>query len=232
MERVVRQYIDPYIAVGTFGVCGNGISAYAAKRMVLPGTASKGDSGLKEKKPSANFSVVSFPGGNTTILRGMLARMIPGSIGGDGSVAAMAAAPIDFSKLDREGAPLRFRVSSTVIDVRHAGDPAIVDHVIVTYVRDGKVRKVRAKSVIMATGGWVNRRVVTDLPAALRRRVPRLSLRSRSDCERRADELAMLSTSSASPARAGSKGSAGTPACGGTSCSAARSRSLPTIRWC
>ncbi len=163
---VVRQYIDPYIAVGTFGVCGNGISAYAAKRMVLPGTATRGDSGLKEKKPSANFGVVSFPGGNTTILRGMLARMIPGSIIGDGSVAAMACAPIDFSMLDRAGSPLRFRVSSTVIDVRHAGDPAMVDHVIVTYVRDGTVHKVRAKSVIMATGGWVNRRVVTDLPAA------------------------------------------------------------------
>lgn len=162
----VRRYIDPYIAVGTFGVCGNAISAYAARRMLLPGTVAKGEKGLKEKKPSANFSVVSFPGGNTTILRAMVARMLPGAITGDGSIAAIASSAIDFAALDRAGAPLRMRLQSTVVDVRHEGDPATADHVIVTYVRDGTLRRVRAKSVLMATGGWVNRRVVTDLPEA------------------------------------------------------------------
>ena len=53
-----------------------------------------------------------------------------------------------------------------MIDVRHEGNPATADHVIVTYARDGKIRKVRAKAVVMASGGWVNRNIVTDLPDA------------------------------------------------------------------
>src|SRR3546814_5356027 len=30
--------------------------------------------------------------------------------------------------------------------------------------RDGKLRKIRARSVVMASGGWVNRTIVGDLP--------------------------------------------------------------------
>ena len=48
------------------------------------------------KENYADIGVVSFPGGNTTILRMMLARMLPGAIGGDGSVAAIATSPINF----------------------------------------------------------------------------------------------------------------------------------------
>lgn len=160
----VRRYIDPYIAVANFGVCANAISAYAANRLGLPGTTIPNP----EKNDYANIGVVSFPGGNTTFLRMMLARMLPGAIGGDGTLAATATSPINFAMLDRAGAPLRIRLSSTVIDVRHEGNAATADHVIVTYARDGNIRKVRAKAVVMASGGWVNRNIVTDLPEAFR----------------------------------------------------------------
>jgi spermidine dehydrogenase len=160
----VKRYIDPYIAVGNFGVCSNAISGYAAKRLLLPGTVPSGDRVLKEKRPLFRFGVVSFPGGTTAILRTMLARMLPGSITGDGTVATTASAPINFEMLDRAGAPLRIRLNSTAIDVRHEGNPAAADHVIVTYVRDGVIRKVRAKAVMMGSGGWVNRNIVADLP--------------------------------------------------------------------
>lgn len=166
----VRRYIDPYMAVANFGVCGNAISAYAAKRLGLPGTTIPENQRKVDDSNdgAANIGVVSFPGGNAAILRMMLAHMIPGSIGGDGSVAAIASSPIDFAKLDRAGAPVRMRLGSTVIDVRHEGGPGAADHVVVTYVREGKIRKVRAKSVVMASGGWVNRNIVSDLPATHR----------------------------------------------------------------
>jgi spermidine dehydrogenase len=156
----VKRYVDPYMAVANFGVCGNAISAYAAHRLGLPGTTFADG----EKNNYAEIGVVSFPGGNTTILRTMLARMIPGAIAGDNTVATVASSPINFAMLDRDGAPLRIRVGSTVFDVRHEGTPATANHVTVTYVRDGRVRKVRAKSVVMASGGWVNRNIVRDLP--------------------------------------------------------------------
>src|SRR3546814_3376287 len=70
---------------------------------------------------------------STTILRMMLARMIPGVIAGRGSLVSLASAPIDFAKLDRAGSPLRIRVDSTAIQIVHEGDPASAEHVLVTY---------------------------------------------------------------------------------------------------
>lgn len=159
----VRRYVDPYLAVANFGVCGNAISAYAAHRLGLPGTTIPKPAG---NSGAAHIGVISFPGGNAAILRMMLARMIPGSIGGDGSTAALASAPIDFAALDRPGAPVRIRSGATVIDVRHEGTPSAAEHVRVTYVMDGKVRTVRARAVVMASGGWVNRNIVADLGEA------------------------------------------------------------------
>ena len=158
----VSRFIDPYLAVANFGVCGTAISAYAAMRLGLTGTAIP----KPDKTVYPDVGVVSFPGGNATILRMMLARIVPEAIGGDGSVAAVTSSSVDFSKLDRAGAPVRIRLGSTVIDVRHEGDPATAGHVVATYVRDGTIRKVRAKAVVMASGGWVNRNIVTDLPEA------------------------------------------------------------------
>lgn len=157
----VRRYIDPYIAVGNFGVGSNAISAYAAHRMRLPGTAIR--SKAEDTAEPADIGLVSFPGGNTVFIRAMLQRMIPESIGGDGGVASIASAPIDFASLDRGGAPLRIRLGATAIDVRHEGDPANAEHAVVTYVRDGKFRRVRTKAVVMGSGGWVNRNIVADL---------------------------------------------------------------------
>jgi spermidine dehydrogenase len=157
----VRRYIDPLLGVGNFGVCGNAISAYAAKRLTLPGTI---PSQLANR--FADVDVVSFPGGNTVFIRRILARMIPGSIAGDGSVESVATGAVNFASLDREGAPVRIRLDATAIRIRHDGDPATAGTVIVTYVRDGKLRNVRAKAVVLGSGGWVNRHIVTDLPAA------------------------------------------------------------------
>lgn len=166
--RVPRSYIDPYLAVANFGVCGNGISAYAARRLWLPGTVPSAPPPSTEGGKDDYVGVVSFPGGNTVFLRMMLKRMIPDAIEGDGSLAATATSRVNFAALDRAGAPLRIRLNSTAIDVRHEGDPASAGHVLVSYARGGQIRRVRAKSVVMGSGGWVNRNIVSDMPAPLR----------------------------------------------------------------
>jgi spermidine dehydrogenase len=156
----VRRYIDPYLAVGNYGVCGNAISAFAAHRLRLPGTTIK-----TETQPQSHVGVVSFPGGNTAFMRMILQAMIPGAIGGAGrDKLAAISGPIDFKQLDRAGAPVRIRLGATAVDVRHEGGRPDADHAIVTYVRDGKMRRVRAKAVVMGSGGWVNRNIVSDLP--------------------------------------------------------------------
>jgi spermidine dehydrogenase len=157
----VKRYIDPLLGVGNFGVCGNAVSALAAKRLTLPGT-------IPSHAPNrfADVSVVSFPGGNAAILRKMWARMLPGVISGDGSLADTAQGRINFDVLDRPGAPLRLRLESTAVHVRHEGDPASASSVRIIYVRRGKLHCIRAKAVVMGSGGWVNRNVVGDLPEA------------------------------------------------------------------
>lgn len=155
----VKRYIDPLLGVGNFGVCGNAVSAYAAKRLTLPGTIPSNTPNRFE-----DVEAVSFPGGNAAILRTLLARMMPGVIGGDGSLQSITQAPIDFTKLDRKGAPVRIRLQSTVVRIRHDGDPASAGSVIVTYLKDGKLHNVRARAAILGSGGWVNRNIVADLP--------------------------------------------------------------------
>src|SRR3546814_8785524 len=53
----VRRYIDPYIAVANFGVCGNAISGLAAHRLGLPGTALPG----VDHGDASHIGVGSFP---------------------------------------------------------------------------------------------------------------------------------------------------------------------------
>lgn len=156
----VRRYIDPLLGVGNFGVCGNAVSAMGAKRLTLPGTIASAQSSR-----FADVEGISFPGGNAAIVRRMVARTIPGAIDGDGSVHATTQGAVNFANLDREGAPVRIRLDSTVVRVTHDGDPKSAGSVLVTYAKDGRLHVVRAKSVILGTGGWVNRRIVADLPA-------------------------------------------------------------------
>lgn len=156
----VKRYIDPLLGVGNFGVCGNAVSALGAKRLTLPGTIPS-----TESSRFAQVEGISFPGGNAAILRRMVARTIPGSIAGDGSVQSTTQGAVDFASLDRSGTPVRIRLESTVVEVRHDGDPADAGSVLVTYARNGQLHTVRARSVILGTGGWVNRRIVADLRA-------------------------------------------------------------------
>lgn len=155
----VKRYVDPLIGVGNFGVCGNAISAFAAKRLTLPGTIPS-----HEKNRFEGVDLVSFPGGNAVILRRMLTRILTDAIAGDGSITAAARGSINFAAFDRPGGEMRIRLASTAVRVAHDGDPASAGSAIVTYARDGKLHRVRAKAVVMGSGGYVNRNVVSDLP--------------------------------------------------------------------
>jgi spermidine dehydrogenase len=157
----VKRYIDPLLGVGNFGVCGNAISACAAKRLTLPGTIPSNTANRFD-----DVDVVSFPGGNAVFIRKMLARMIPGAIAGDGSLESIAKGAVDLPRLDRSGAPVRIRLQSTAIRIRHDGDPGKAGSVIVTYAKDGKLHNVGTSAVVLGSGGWVNRNIVADLPSA------------------------------------------------------------------
>ncbi len=179
----VKNYINPLLGVGNFGVCGNAVSAYAARRLTLPGT-------IPSNTPNrfVDVSVVSFPGGNAAILRKMWARMLPEAISGDGSLQAVATGAVNFSALDREGAPVRLRLQSTAVHIRHDGS----ESVLVTYVQAGKLYRVRAKAVVMGSGGWVNRNIVHGPAELACASVRAISLRPGADGQRRRAPLAIF----------------------------------------
>ena len=156
-KDVLYKYIDPYFASAAFGASGDAISAYAAYKLQMPGTIGH----LSKEKQDAynNRSFYSFPGGNSTILRSMVKEILPEAIAGDNSLTDIGYGDVKFDNLDKSGSRFRVRLSATAIDVRHAGGK-----VAVTYIRDGKPYRVTAKAVVMATGGWITRRVVSDMP--------------------------------------------------------------------
>jgi spermidine dehydrogenase len=106
----------------------------------------------------------AFPDGNTNCLRHIVKFLIPDSIGGRATLEDIHNHSVDFEKLDRPENHTRIRLHTTVARIEHLGKPENADYVQVTYLKDAKLWKLRARAVVMAVGGWVNRRVVRDLP--------------------------------------------------------------------
>ena len=167
VSDAVAPYLNPQTAAMGCGLGADVISAYSAYEFVQPGVLSyKRHAGLED--PSEYVYLASFPGGNTGIARHLVKAMIPGAIKGSSSLTDVLNNSIDFQQLDQSNQPTRIRLSATVAGVMHNGSPGSAKDVSVIYYRDGKLHKVRAKHVIMASGQWVNRLVCKDLPPAYR----------------------------------------------------------------
>lgn len=147
------RYADLFLA-SALGLGSDAVSAYAAYQLPMPA--------LTEPLPP-ELRRVSFPGGNSGFVRCFVKRLVPDAIAGSDRFEDIITGRINVAALDRPGKPLRMRLGSTAVSVEHAGDT-----VHVMYLRDGHLHGLRARGVIMATGGWMNLHVVRDLPAAHR----------------------------------------------------------------
>src|SRR6185436_11859269 len=52
--------------------------------------------------------------------------------------------------------------------VEHAQTAALGEHVVIAYEQNGKPYRVRARAVVMASGGGMSRTVLADLPAPMK----------------------------------------------------------------
>jgi spermidine dehydrogenase len=107
-----------------------------------------------------------FPGGNTGIARLMAKALIQKSIAGDDSMESVCRNEINFDALDQPSSPARIRLNSTAVWVKHDGDPEKSESVSIVYAGAGKTYRVKARTVVMAGGGWATRHIVRDLPQA------------------------------------------------------------------
>jgi spermidine dehydrogenase len=156
-RETVRNYLSP-IEGGGYGLGPDALSAYCAYAIEteFPGD---GDDTLGDQM---------FADGNSGFARLMVKTLIPNAFAGQRTVETVSRNRVNFRALDRAGQPTRIRLNATVVRVEHAGNPASASHVVITYVKGGRLFRVNARSVVMAGGSWTSKHIVRDLPPSHR----------------------------------------------------------------
>jgi spermidine dehydrogenase len=90
--------------------------------------------------------IFHFPDGNAGVAKALVRDMLPAAVPGD-TMESLATTRARYSDLDMESSPVRIRLNSTAVDVRHTADEKRVD---VSYVKSGDTFRVRGKHVVMA----------------------------------------------------------------------------------
>ncbi|MFN7996928.1 MAG: FAD/NAD(P)-binding protein [Bryobacteraceae bacterium] len=152
-RETIRQFFASESA-GGYGVGPDALSGFLEYMWskIIPTVDDSMETGLQ-----------MFPGGNSGMTRLIVKTLIPDSIEGPRTMEAVWKNRVDFQALDRPGQPARIRLSATAVRVEHDGEPSKAGHVWVTYVSGGKLYRLKAKTVVMAGGGWITRHVVRDL---------------------------------------------------------------------
>jgi spermidine dehydrogenase len=153
MQETSRKYLTA-VEGGAYGLGPDALSAYTdyAFDMLHP----LGDE---------SDSVQMFPGGNAEIARLMVKTLNPAAIEGEHTIEGVHQGRVRFDLLDTPESAARLRLSSTVVSVKHDGDPKKADSLSITYLRAGRLHRVKARSAVVAGGSWTAKHIVEDLPA-------------------------------------------------------------------
>ena len=104
-----------------------------------------------------------FPDGNASIARLLVRKLIPQAIPGHSSKDVVLARA-NYAMLDQEHSPVRVRLNSTAVRVKHQGDPDSAQGVEIAYARGGKVYTVHAAHCILACWHVVIPHICEQLP--------------------------------------------------------------------
>jgi spermidine dehydrogenase len=156
-RETVRTFLSP-VEGGGSGLGPDALSAYADYAFEM----------LRPIPDEIGATDQMFPGGNTTIARLMVKTLIPTAMDGPHTVEGVSRNNVNFAALDSPEGPARIRFGATAVAVQHDGDPAKASTVSIVYEKDGKLYRVKARSVIMAGGSWTTKHIVRDLPESLR----------------------------------------------------------------
>jgi spermidine dehydrogenase len=156
---------------GLFGVGIDAVAAQDAWGFDLPGF-----DGLKlDDKPGKGMNrdavpneeaekyFFHFPDGNASIARLLVRKLIPEAIPGK-TASDIVLAKANYAKLDTSNSPVRIRLNSTAVRVKHLGDAASAKEVEVSYARGGKVYTAKAKNAILACWHVVIPYICEELP--------------------------------------------------------------------
>ncbi len=164
--RFANLYATDLIGLGCDAV--SALSAYD----VGPGFTGMGGAGFYEEGGMLKYFYepeARFPDGNHTIARLLLKAILSEAIPGAKTVEEIFNGRVDYEAFDRREHNTRLRLRSMAIRVEHESPSATASHVLVHYVQsDGRVFRVRARSVIMAGWGMAAKHIVPELPTEQR----------------------------------------------------------------
>ena len=158
---------------GYWGIGSDALPAEIARVTGFPGFQGMG---LPGTEPSEGFfpevtptsdQYFRFPDGSASIARLLVRNMIPAAAAGN-TAEDIVTARFDYTQLDRDGAPVRIRLNSTAVHVRHVGGNESSTEVEVTYVRSGQARRVRGRSCVLACYNAMIPYMYPELPGAQR----------------------------------------------------------------
>ena len=156
----VDPLVTTFFQTSTHGLFGTGIEAVPA--LDCWGLSYPGFEGLQldaERHPAIGLTakinttsepyIFHFPDGNASIARLLVRSLIPGSIPGR-DMEDIVTARADYGQMDRKESAVRLRLNSTVVRVKHRGEPDTAREVEVTYVRNGKAFLARGRFCVLA----------------------------------------------------------------------------------
>ena len=157
-----------------FGLGIEGTTALDAWSIGLPGFdgLELGDKPYKTMSPSGRLEkagedeyIYHFPDGNASIARALLRALVPAALPGT-SMEDLVDNEVDFTQLDLAENPVRLRLGSSVVRVKHNGDPATAQSVSLTYVEEGRLKTVTGAQVVLACWHRVIPHITDELAPA------------------------------------------------------------------
>jgi spermidine dehydrogenase len=168
-EDIIKLYQS--LPHGLFGVGIDAVSAQDAWGLELPGfdglkldpAPGKGMNRDAIPNEEAEKYFFHFPDGNASIARLLVRKLIPDALPGN-SASDVILAKANYARLDDARSPVRIRLNSTAVRVKHLGNAASAAEVEVSYARGGKVYTAKAKNSILACWHVVIPYICEELP--------------------------------------------------------------------
>jgi spermidine dehydrogenase len=117
---------------------------------------------LGEKREREEPYIFHFPDGNASIARLLVRALVNDAVPGN-TMEDVVTARADYSRLDREGNPVRIRLNSTAVHVAHVSETN--RDVEVAYERGQQLMTVRAKKCVLACYNCMIPYICPELPA-------------------------------------------------------------------